>query len=251
MGPAGPAGAVLYLDGGVVALPSSALNPQLIGYTTFTTNGAIGGRLQANAYCAGQYPGTHLCTGAEFRFARPNVLMPAGSTGAWVDYGNTSEPTDPYDSSYCANFTSASVNSNGLAALPTGYLGNPNCGTVLPLACCTSPTRRLRGYTTFTSNGAIGGRLQANAYCAAQYAGSHLCTGAEFRFSRPSVLMPAGVTGAWVDYGNTSDPKDPYDSSYCANFTSASVNSNGLAALPTGYLGNPNCGTVLPLACCD
>jgi hypothetical protein len=255
IGPQGPAGAVLYVDGGFVVTSgttASALRPTLVGYTAFTTNGNIGGRTQANVRCNTEFQGSHMCTQSEYRYSRPNIVMNAA--GAWLDYGNSSDPHEPYDSSYCTNFTSATSSINGVAALPSGYTSGSTftCATVLPLACCVFPSMvKLRGYTAFTTNGNIGGRLQANARCAAEFGGSHVCTQAEFRYARPNLALNAA--GAWLDYGNSSDPLEPYDSSYCTNFTSASTSINGVAALPTGYTTGSTftCATVLPLACCE
>jgi hypothetical protein len=252
MGPPGPAGSVLYVDGGIVMLSASQLRPTLVGYTAFTTNGAIGGRTQANVHCNTEFAGSHLCTQSEFRFARPNLTM--STSGAWIDYGDNSDPKNPYDSSYCSNFTFNGATQNALTALPTGYTSTSThtCASVLPLACCVYPTvAKLRGYTAFTTNGNIGGRLQANARCATEFAGSHLCTQAEFRYSRPNLTLSA--SGAWIDYGDNSDPANPYDSSYCSNFTFTGSTQNALTALPTGYTSTSThtCASVLPLACCE
>lgn len=244
-GPSGPPGAVLYLDGGAVVLPASATRPQLAGYTSFTTDGALGGRTQMNGRCAAQFPGSHLCTITEFRFARSSV--PLGAQGAWVDHGSSSDPREPYDSGYCTNWT-ARGSATGLVALPTGYTSSLPCSTVLPLACCTSPTPRHRGYTAFTTNGAIGGRTQMNVRCSAEFPGSHLCSITEFRFARSGIALAAN--GAWLDHGSSSDPAEPYDSGYCSNWTAAGV-ATGLVVLPTGYTSSLACSSVLPLACCD
>ena len=137
--------------------------------------------------------------------------------GAWLDFAYSGTTNDPDVTVPCNNFTVSDL--GGLVerfavALPTGVTAInsttvPNCASTLPLACCTSPSyARLRGYTAFTSTGAIGSRTIANARCNAEFAGTHLCNTTEFRLWRvPSSAMP-GI-GAWLDFaysGTTTDP---------------------------------------------
>lgn len=140
-GPAGPAGAVLYLDGGVVLTQPVDNRPVLLGYTTYVSNGAIGGRTLANSRCHAEFPGTHLCNQTEFRAARSIQAIPGG-VGAWLDFAISSTSNDPDFSVPCANFTvSVGGSTTAAIALPTGITvnnisGTPNCGSTLPLACC-------------------------------------------------------------------------------------------------------------------
>jgi len=134
MGPSGPPGAVLYVDGGVL-LANGGSTPgrhQFVGFTSFTTNGVIGGRTQVNARCTAEFPGSHLCNDFEYREARSSVTLPAA--GAWLEYGGTAG--EAYNDSYCSKWTSANAASNGSVVLPTGYTSSLNCSSVLPLACC-------------------------------------------------------------------------------------------------------------------
>jgi hypothetical protein len=235
---------VLLLDGGV-ALPG-VQRPTHLGFTSFVTTGNIGGRTTANARCAAEFSNSHVCTEAEFRFSRSSVSL--GAAGAWLDYGS-STPEDPFNSSYCGNFTSANAASSAVVALPTGYTASAACSSVLPIACCRlNTTPRHRGFTTFTSPGNLGGRTVANARCSMEFAGSHLCTEAEFRFARSSISLAAPA--AWLDYGS-SDPLDPFNSSYCGNFTSANAAASATTVNPQGYTSSVACSSTLPLACCD
>lgn len=253
MGPAGPPGAVLYVDGGVLLVNGGALSGRhlVAGITTFTTNGNIGGRTQANARCAAEFPTSHLCNDFEFREARGSATLPAPA--AWLEYGGTAG--EAYNDSYCTKWTSASATSSGLVALPTGYTTSTapglTCASVLPLACCVGGVNRFRGYTAFTTNGAIGGRTPANARCSAEFPGSHLCNDFEVRESRGSV--PLAAQAAWLEYGGTAG--EAYNDSYCTKWTSSSATQSGLVILPTGYTTSTapglTCASVLPLACCD
>ncbi len=260
-GPMGPAGAVLYLDGGIVLAQPIDARPVLIGYTSLVSNGNIGGRIAANARCNNEYPGTHLCNQSEFRTARSTQPIP-GNVGAFLDFAYTVTSNDPDVNVPCSIFTSGTSGSGSAAiALPNGTVTTntstlPNCGSTLPLACCTSPaSTRLRGYTTFTSTGAIGSRTIANSRCNAEFPGAHLCNTSEFRLSRPSLPMPGA--GAWLDFAYTVTSTDPDVNVPCNIFTSGTSGSGTAAiALPSGSVTNntstlPNCGSTLPLACCD
>ena len=125
----------------------------------------------------------------------------------------------------------------------------------------------------------------------AEYPGTHLCTQTEFRNSRSLQAIPGGVggwldcaqsstsndldfnapefrvarsllsipgsVGAWLDYAISSTSTDPDFNAPCNNFTAGTGGTYGSAiALPTGVTagntnGLPNCGSTLPLACCD
>ncbi|MDP1824445.1 MAG: hypothetical protein Q8L48_14420 [Archangium sp.] len=253
MGPQGPPGAVLYVDGGVLLVNGGALNGRhlVAGITTFTTNGNIGGRTQANARCAAEFPTSHLCNDFEFREARSSATLPAAA--AWLEFGGSAG--EAYNDSYCSKWTSSSTTSSGLVALPTGYTSSSapglSCASVLPLACCVGGVNRFRGYTAFTSNGNMGGRTPANARCSAEFPGSHLCNDFEVRESRGSV--PLTAQAAWLEFGGSAG--EAYNDSYCSKWTSASTTSSGLVVLPTGYTSSSapglSCASVLPLACCD
>ena len=139
----------------------------------------------------------------------------------------------------------------------TNTSATPNCGSTLPLACCTSPSyARLRGYTVFTSNGAIGSRTIANSRCNTEFPGTHLCNQTEFRLARSLLPVPGGV-GAWLDYAYSATATDPDFNVPCSNFSFGTGGTYGAAiALPSGTTSTntsatPNCGSTLPLACCD
>jgi hypothetical protein len=219
-GPQGPPGAVLYVDGGIVLNQVTEARPVMVGYTAFTSNGAIGNRTIANSRCNTEYPGTHLCTTTEFRTSR-SLLAPPGS-GAWLDTSNSATLNDPDFSAPCNNWSFATGGTyTAFYALPNGVTSNavsgtPNCSTVMTLACCTSPSYvRHRGYTAFTSNGAIGNRVVANARCNTEFPGSHLCSTTEFRLSRSLLAVP-GI-GAWLDTSYSSTSTDPDFSAPCNN----------------------------------
>jgi hypothetical protein len=59
------------------------------------------------------------------------------------------------------------------------------------------------GFTTAPINGAIGGREQMHAECAAAFPGSHLCHIAEYNLASSATPVPAG--GAWIDNSGAAD----------------------------------------------
>ena len=110
--------------------------------------------------------------------------------------------------------------------------------------------------TVFTSNGAIGSRTIANGRCNTEFPGTHLCNQTEFRLARSLLPVPGGV-GAWLDFAYGATTTDPDFSVPCSNFTAGvGGGSTAAIALPTGTTVSnvsavPNCGSTLPLACCD
>lgn len=129
---------MLYLDGGVV-IAAGPPRPLMLGYTTFTTTGALGGRMQANQRCATEYPGSHLCTRTEFHASRTSLTPP--SPGAFLDNAVDTVSFDPDTFGPCASFTFATTSYNATVALPSGQSvlntsPSPNCTTTMPLACC-------------------------------------------------------------------------------------------------------------------
>jgi hypothetical protein len=257
VGPQGPPGQVLYLDGGVVVAPG-AVRPRLAGFTSTLYTGNIGGRAQANAACAAEFPGARLCTRTEFHASRGTVAPP--SPGAYLDYAISDSSWDPATFGSCNGFTSASTSWNGIIALPSGQSvanasSTPNCTMMMPLACCiVTPPVRLRGFTTLTSNGNLGGRAAATSRCAAEFPGSHLCTRTEFHATRSVVPPPS--PGAFLDYAMNDASYDEATFGSCNAFTSATTSWNGVIALPSGQSvanasSTPNCTTTMPLACCD
>jgi hypothetical protein len=243
---------VLYVDGGVLLANGPPFGRHaFVGFTSFTTNGNIGGRVQAHTRCAAEFAGSHQCNEYEYRESRSSTTLSAA--GAWLDYGDTTDG-DVYNDSYCARWTSSATTNSSAVVLPTGYTttaGGLSCASVLPLACCRGSRTTLRGFTTFTSNGNMGGRIQTHARCAAEFPGSHVCNEYEFREARSSLPVPS--PGAWLDYGDTTDG-NVYNDSYCTRWTSSSSTNSSAVALPTGYTttaGGLSCASVLPLACCD
>jgi hypothetical protein len=117
------------------------------------------------------------------------------------------------------------------------------------------------GFTTFTTNGAMGGRTAAHALCNAEFAGSHLCHATEYIAANSAATVPA--TGAWIDssvgYSDGSvtwsgGPITGRGTAYsCINWTSSSSGVNTSVVYPSGGVGadsTPYCASVRPLACC-
>lgn len=59
------------------------------------------------------------------------------------------------------------------------------------------------GFTSTPIDGAIGGREQMHAACAAEFPGSHLCHIAEYNLANSATPVPAG--GAWIDDSAAAD----------------------------------------------
>jgi Collagen triple helix repeat (20 copies) len=122
------------------------------------------------------------------------------------------------------------------------------------------------GFTSTTTLGNLGSREQAHAFCAAQYAGSHLCHFVEYELAAPATTPPAG--GAWLDSstypGTGSTVVDSDTASFlagryvgvnagCQNWT-ALTNGSGqtlqaTTVAPSG-LTSTNCTVAHALACC-
>ena len=195
MGSSGPPGQVLFLDGGVLVI--SGGTPEFAGFTTATYTGALGGYPGANAKCSAEFPGSYLCTTAEFEDA--NGAVSPGAAGAWSD-GNRFT-SGQREASSCSNNGAWNWGLTGSSGRSMNAIGAPTssvCNEVKPLACCRRAGRFVfRGFTTATFTGALGGYLGANAKCSAEFAGSYLCTTAEFEDANGAVSP--GAAGAWSD----------------------------------------------------
>jgi hypothetical protein len=118
------------------------------------------------------------------------------------------------------------------------------------------------GFTSTAVAGAIGGREQMHAACAAEFGGSHLCHIAEYNLTNSATPVPAA--GAWIDDSATADGTasnvasrdagrsvgwSPYN---CWSW-SASDSAWGLTLYPDGAFGigsAASCSTPHVLACC-
>lgn len=253
----GPPGAVLLLDGGS-PWPGVAGRPTFAGFSSAVAVTSIGGRHQANAMCASQFAGSHVCTGYELLAARPATTL--APPGAFIDSFGDATTREPATSGSCRSFQTASASYSAYLVLPGGELASnssssPNCTSTLPLACCSTPTAaRLRGFSTPVLPGAIAGRMAANAQCASEFPGSHVCTGYEVLSARSPLPIPA--PGVFIDSFGDPTTRDPATSGSCRSFQTASTSYSAYLLLPGGELASnssssPNCTNTLPLACCD
>ncbi len=106
------------------------------GYTAATYNGLLGGYPGANAKCSAEFPGSFLCTTAEYDLG--NSPVAPGAAGAWSDYNRTT--TGQRDHSSCANNGAWNWGITGTTGRSMNALGYPttaNCSDVKPLACCS------------------------------------------------------------------------------------------------------------------
>jgi hypothetical protein len=254
MGPAGPPGAVLYLDGGVVVLSTEPIT--FVGYTTTSFTGNLGGYPGANQKCSADFPGSFLCTIADYDLSNPSA--PPGSTGAWIDFSRAAsgERTDSSCSATGTTGWTSALSGDYGANLNAvgGYYTTVACSNLKPLACCRGSYPVIfRGYTTSTFTGNLGGYPGANSKCQAQFPGSYFCTIADFDRSNPTVAPPA--SGAWVDFSRATSGERT-DSSCSATgstgWTSALAGDYGANLNAVGgYYTTVACSNSKPLACCQ
>jgi hypothetical protein len=281
-------------NGGPVNSGSLTLNGGIppvtfAGYTPTTYGGNLGGRAGAHALCAAAFAGSHFCADWEIDQADP----PPMSVNAWVDPGNNSPSTrwfraytSTIDYNTCGGWTSSSANYKPNGNLATGSVfttlsgnttsyvgpGDGGCENPLPLVCCSGGTAvRFRGFTPSTSGGNLGGRLGANATCAAAFSGSHFCT--NWEADQAAIPAPIPASGAWVDEGNADTTlrrfhayQSTADYNTCGGWTSSTANYKPNGNLATGiifdsiaggtltsYVGTNDggCENARPIACCD
>jgi hypothetical protein len=251
------------------------------GFTSATTNGAVGGREQMHARCAAEFAGAHLCHIAEYQLATSATPLPA--SGAWIDsssggdgafeMASTSDGVATSRSgrhvaqhiyANCRSWTTTNQ-ASGLVVETSGAY-TYSCSEQRPLACCTTPYReRFRGYTSATVTGAAGGRAAMHARCANELPGAHLCHVAEYHRATPTTSPP--TSGAWIDGsgfalrdGGEIDSsvaavnagrwtgRSIYDN--CTNWMDANATLSGTTIAP-GLTFYSSCATARPLACCD
>lgn len=257
-GPQGPAGAVLYLDGGVVVL--SAARVQFAGFTTTNYAGNLGGYPGANQKCSAEFANSYLCTIPDYDQAN-TPLVPPAATGAWIDFARAASGAradNSCGSSGNSAWTWGSTGSYGANLNAVGgYYSTVNCASLKPLACCrggTSSSIQFRGFTTATFPGDLGGYPGAAAKCQAQFAGSFLCTIADFDRANGTTVPPTSA-GAWIDFDRTASGSRANNScgtSGNTGWTSSSAGSYGANLNAVGgYYSTINCSVPKHLACCE
>jgi hypothetical protein len=263
-GPPGPVGPALLLDGG--SIPASASDGYTFaGFTVATYDGNLGGPIGANAKCAAEFVGSHLCTEREFSWAGASAAP--GAAGFWMDdiWASTQSapnyfPRDRYGG--CNDWHSNDGPSNTFrwwdaTGTASQYMINI-CNVKRQLACCRAPQGGwFRGYTSALYTGNLGGPIGAHAKCSAQYPGSHLCTEREFVWAGTGIAPPS--SGFWMDdiWGSTQSapnyyPRDRYGG--CNNWLSSDGPSNTFrwwdtTGTASQYMINI-CNVARALACC-
>ncbi len=250
-GPSGPAGAVLYLDGGVISQDWVVF----AGFTASSFTGNLGGITGANAKCDADYPGSFMCTQGDYWRGEPNGYPP--TTGAWIDYERDEHGTRSIGGCYTsANgpWTEGTNNDSASSLNAVGNFQSANCNVMKPLACCKAPRKRtLRGFTSATYTGNLGGPIGANAKCNAEFPGSIFCTQGDF--GRAETSASPGGTAAWIDY-NRDEVSGIRSIGGC--YTSASGpwtegtnNDSASSVSQYGSFASSNCNVVRRLACCQ
>jgi hypothetical protein len=265
-GPPGASGAVLFLDGGVVLAPSETA--EFSGFTAAAYTGNLGGYHGANAKCSAEFPGSYLCTQADYDLANGTVTPP--SAGAWIDSvrttdgtrrGNSCYPaTTPYGPWTYGGGATGNVGQSGVVLTVEGAYSSTLCNQVRPLACCRATSRVVfRGFTAAAYTGNLGGYHGANAKCSAEFPGSYLCTQADYDLANSAVTPPSA--GAWIDSVRTTDGTRRGNSCYPATTpygpwtygggATGNVGQSGVVLTVEGASSSTLCNQVRPLACCS
>ncbi|MBI5306404.1 hypothetical protein HZB04_02380 [Candidatus Wolfebacteria bacterium] len=131
------------------------------------------------------------------------------------------------------------------------FSGNVGIGTVTPGAKlevigkikATNILGTWVGNTASSYDGNRGGYAAADALCDSNYAGSHVCSGAEFTFGRPT------VAGGWFNtfYATPSGGTNPSD---CLGWTTNSGSYSASYWYSTVYIDPSDCSIARPFACC-
>ena len=107
------------------------------GFTAASYTGSLGGYPGANAKCSVDFPGSFLCTTAEYDTANTTLAPPA--SGAWSDYARNST-TGQRDSSSCSSnggWNYGGTGTSGRSLNPVGWPLSALCSELKPLACCS------------------------------------------------------------------------------------------------------------------
>lgn len=252
-GPQGPAGAVLLLDGGVAGANGRI---EFAGFTSVSYNGALGGIPGANALCSAEFAGSYFCPESDFRLSESSAAP--GPSGAWVDDSRSTttglRTTFRCDNATGVTWTFSGASDNGDSMSTTGNTSFATCDLLKPLACCRRSGRTVvRGLTSATFNGDLGGIPGANAKCSAQYPGSFFCAENDYRDAESPVTPPA--MGAWLDdtRSSTTGLRTTFrcDNATGTTWTFAGASDNGDSMSPTGGVAFATCDQVKPLLCCQ
>ncbi len=268
MGPPGPAGPALLLDGGTIPVSASD-GFSFAGFTATLYDGNLGGPIGANAKCAAEYTGSHLCTEREFSWTGASTIP--GASGFWADDSQYSSQSAP---NYYARDRSGAYSCNSWRSAdgPANYAqftdaqgmraaGAYNvCNVARQLACCRSPHGAwFRGFTAMTYDGNLGGPLGANAKCSLEYPRSHLCTDREFSWAGTGISP--GAAGFWADDSQYSSqsapnyyPRDRSGAYSCNSWRSADGPANYAEFTDPQGIRTPGaynvCNVRRPLSCC-
>jgi hypothetical protein len=265
-GPQGPPGPALLLDGGSV--PATAEEGIVFaGFTSATYDGNLGGPIGANAKCAAEFAGSHLCTEREYQWAGGGSA-PASTSGFWLDNSWYSSSYNLFARDRQTTYTCDNWRSNANPGSSMYYydnqgvssaITNTNCAVARALGCCRSPQSGwFRGFTPTAYDGNLGGPIGANAKCSAAFPRSHLCTEREYQWAGAGVTPP-GTSGFWLDNSWYSSSynlfvRDRQTTYTCDNWRSNAnpgssmyfYDSQGVSSAIT----NTNCAVARALACC-
>lgn len=107
--------------------------PTLVGYTTATYNGDLGGFPGANQKCQSEFSGTHMCSASEV--VRSGVTI-APLVDAWVFADLAELDSQSIFYSGCWGY-STSTSGNGVIFSTAGSFATASCATAgRSIACC-------------------------------------------------------------------------------------------------------------------
>lgn len=144
----------------------------------------------------------------------------------------------------------------------TGARGNPGpMGPSGPSGAANEDAPSFAGFTTATYSGKVtGGRTAMHGYCAAAFAGSHLCHAAEYIGALSSLAPPS--SGAWIDPSTANGSNvanigsitaGRFVSGYhCASWTATTGGDYGTLVTSAGSIDiYADCSSAHQLACCN
>lgn len=271
---------MLLPDGGV---PGGLFGSELgvfVGFTSMTSTGNLGGRVGAHAMCQAQFgANAWFCHATEYV---NSAAQGAPVGGAWIDWsaaengtavtaGGLSAGRSGTGNGTCTSWTS---NSTSPGTLTVGVFGEivsnaagVDCSQQRPVACCAGarPTR-VRGPTTGTYTGNLGGRVGANVKCQLEFgAAAHFCHASEYLRAASSLPLPA--SGAWIDWsaspvdgaaiigGVIRASRSATGNGSCTSWTSNSTSPGNLTVTSTGETvsnrAGVDCSQARPIACCE
>lgn len=202
--------------------------------------------------------------------------------GAWIDWsaaengnavtaGGLSAGRSGTSNFSCSSWTSSTLSPSHLTVGVNGEsvsgAAGVDCSQQRPVACrAGSRPVRVRGPTSATFTGNLGGRVGANVKCQAEFgAAAHFCHASEYLRSASSQQLPA--SGAWIDWsaspvdgsaisgGVIRASRSATSNFSCSSWTSNTLSPSHLTVTRTGEIisgsAGVDCSQARPIVCCE